>query len=69
MEAASHTGEHRIVADGLVSSDLSPRDNTVFAVLVAISFCHLLSRSSDSMQIAGRRRSPFPAAHSSRSPG
>src|SRR5438105_6521258 len=49
MEAASHTGEHRIVADVLVSPDLSQRDNTVFAVLVAISFCHLLNDMMQSL--------------------
>ena len=43
MEAASRTDEHRNVADALVSTDSSQRDNTVFAVLVAISFCHLLN--------------------------
>src|SRR3982750_3855053 len=49
MEAASHTGEHRIVADALVSPDLSQRDNTVSAVLVAISFCHLLNDMMQSL--------------------
>ena len=43
MEAASQTGEHRIVADALVSAEPHTRDNTVFAVLIAISFCHLLN--------------------------
>ena len=42
MEAASRTGEHRI-ADALVSAGSVQRDNTVFAVLIAISFCHLLN--------------------------
>src|SRR4029079_7973262 len=43
MEAASHTDEHRVVADAFVPPDLAQRDNTVFAVLIAISFCHLLN--------------------------
>jgi FSR family fosmidomycin resistance protein-like MFS transporter len=49
MEAASHTDEHRIVADALVSPDLSQRDTTVFAVLIAISFCHLLNDMMQSL--------------------
>lgn len=43
MEAASHTGEHRIIADALIAPVTTQRDNTVFAVLIAISFCHLLN--------------------------
>ena len=43
MEAASPTGEHRIVADAHVQAEADARDNTVFAVLIAISFCHLLN--------------------------
>src|SRR5689334_16782687 len=49
MEAASHTGEYRIAADALVSPDVSRRDNTVFAVLIAISFCHLLNDMMQSL--------------------
>ena len=43
MEASSRTGERRAVADALAAPEPSRRDNTVFAVLVAISFCHLLN--------------------------
>src|SRR5690348_15876149 len=46
MEAASHTGEHRIVADALASIQ---RDNTVFSILIAISFCHLLNDMMQSL--------------------
>src|SRR3954466_12427296 len=46
---APHTDEDRIVADGLVSPDVSPRDKTVFAVLIAISFCHLLNDMMQSL--------------------
>src|SRR5690348_5779467 len=49
MEAASHTDEHRIVADALVAPDAAPRDTTVFAVLIAISFCHLLNDMMQSL--------------------
>jgi MFS transporter, FSR family, fosmidomycin resistance protein len=49
MEAASHTGEHRIVADALELPDRSQRDTTVFAVLIAISFCHLLNDMMQSL--------------------
>jgi len=41
MEAVSDTSEHRIVTDA--------RDNTVFAVLIAISFCHLLNDMMQSL--------------------
>ncbi|HKN66267.1 MAG TPA: MFS transporter [Gemmatimonadaceae bacterium] len=43
MEAASQTGEHGMVADASVPAEPHARDNTVFAVLIAISFCHLLN--------------------------
>jgi FSR family fosmidomycin resistance protein-like MFS transporter len=49
MEAASHTSEHEIVADAFVAADLGQRDNTVFAVLIAISFCHLLNDMMQSL--------------------
>ena len=49
METVPHTGEHRIAADALVSPGLNQRDNTVFAVLVAISFCHLLNDMMQSL--------------------
>jgi FSR family fosmidomycin resistance protein-like MFS transporter len=49
MEAAPQTAEHRIAADALVAPDLSQRDNTVFAVLIAISFCHLLNDMMQSL--------------------
>ncbi|HEY2855804.1 MAG TPA: MFS transporter [Gemmatimonadaceae bacterium] len=49
MEAASHTDEHRIVDDALVPPEPSQRDNTVFAVLIAISFCHLLNDMMQSL--------------------
>src|SRR4051812_38662038 len=49
MEAASHTDEHRIAPDALAPSDLSQRDTTVFAVLIAISFCHLLNDMMQSL--------------------
>jgi len=49
MEAASQTDEHRIAADALASAAPSQRDNTVFAVLVAISFCHLLNDMMQSL--------------------
>ncbi len=43
MEASSRTGGRRVVADALLAPAPTRRDNTVFAVLVAISFCHLLN--------------------------
>lgn len=43
MEAASHTGEHAIVAGAPVAPMPGRRQDTVFAVLIAISFCHLLN--------------------------
>src|SRR5215471_17789323 len=49
MEAASDTGEPRIAADALESPSPSQRDNTVFAVLIAISFCHLLNDMMQSL--------------------
>src|SRR5256885_1942068 len=48
MEAA-HTDEHVILPDALVAPDVSQRDNTVFAVLIAISFCHLLNDMMQSL--------------------
>jgi FSR family fosmidomycin resistance protein-like MFS transporter len=48
MEATSQTGEH-LVADAPLSSALGRRDNTVFAVLIAISFCHLLNDMMQSL--------------------
>lgn len=49
MEAASHTDEHRIDADALVSSESGQPDNTVFAILIAISFCHLINDTLQSL--------------------
>ena len=49
METASHTGEHRIAAAALVAPDIGRRDTTVFAVLIAISFCHLLNDMMQSL--------------------
>ena len=43
MEAASHTDEHAIVADALAAPQPRQRHDTVFAILIAISFCHLLN--------------------------
>src|SRR5947209_7043095 len=48
MEAA-HTDEHVILPDALVAPDVGQRDNTVFAVLIAISFCHLLNDMMQSL--------------------
>ena len=49
MEAAPNTAEHPIAADALALPELSQRDNTVFAVLIAISFCHLLNDMMQSL--------------------
>jgi len=51
MEATSPTGEHPIPADALVTPHVHERerDDTVFAVLVAISFCHLLNDMMQSL--------------------
>ena len=46
MEATAHTDEHRIDA---VAPDGGAHESTVFAVLIAISFCHLLNDMMQSL--------------------
>ena len=46
---APHTDEHRVVSDALTTPDLRQRDSTVFGVLIAISFCHLLNDMMQSL--------------------
>src|SRR6185312_10502237 len=48
MEAPSHTGEHLLDAT-LGSPEPGQRDDTVFAVLIAISFCHLINDTLQSL--------------------